>query len=154
MTNLSSKKLLSISFQGISFATYLHRHPPEMCSTSPARMLTSRNYIISIMCGDIWIQVDWRRVPHSKLYEATHIIIALGMFHSKKKIHSKTRSLILDLQIASFNLQPKKHSILILILIVVSCISWGEYLGPKDMRMGSGEGFTIRNFIFLTVHLI
>ena len=27
-------------------------------------------------------------------------------------------------------------------------------MGPRGMRMGSGEGFTIRNFIVCTVHLI
>ena len=32
--------------------------------------------------------------------------------------------------------------------------SWGEYLGPRVMRMGSGEGSTMRNFIVCTVHLI
>ena len=32
--------------------------------------------------------------------------------------------------------------------------SSGEYLGPRGMRMGSGEGSTIRNFIVCTVHLI
>ena len=30
----------------------------------------------------------------------------------------------------------------------------GEYLGPRGMRMGSGEGSTMRNFIVCTVHLI
>jgi hypothetical protein len=29
-----------------------------------------------------------------------------------------------------------------------------DYLGPRGMRMGSGEGFTVRNFIVFTVHLI
>ena len=29
-----------------------------------------------------------------------------------------------------------------------------EYLGPKGMRMGSGEGSTKSNFIFCTVHHI
>ena len=29
-----------------------------------------------------------------------------------------------------------------------------EYLGPKGMRMGSGEGNTMRNFIVCTIHLI
>jgi hypothetical protein len=29
-----------------------------------------------------------------------------------------------------------------------------EYLGPKGLRMGSGEGFTIRNLVVCTVHLI
>ena len=28
----------------------------------------------------------------------------------------------------------------------------GEYFGPKGMRIGSGEGFTIINFIVYTVH--
>ena len=32
--------------------------------------------------------------------------------------------------------------------------SWGEYLGPRGMRMGNGEGSTMRNFIVCTVHLI
>ena len=32
--------------------------------------------------------------------------------------------------------------------------SWGEYLGPRGMRMGSGEGSTMKNFIVCTVHLI
>ena len=32
--------------------------------------------------------------------------------------------------------------------------SWGEYLGPRGMRMGSGEGSTMRNLIVCTVHLI
>ena len=32
--------------------------------------------------------------------------------------------------------------------------SSGEYLGPIGMRMGSGEGSTMRNFIVCTVHLI
>ena len=27
----------------------------------------------------------------------------------------------------------------------------GEYLGPRGMRMGSGEGSTMRNFIVCTV---
>jgi hypothetical protein len=31
---------------------------------------------------------------------------------------------------------------------------YGEYLGPRRARMGSGEGFTIRNFTVCTVHLI
>ena len=30
----------------------------------------------------------------------------------------------------------------------------GEYFGPIGMRMGSGEGSTMRNFIVCTVHLI
>ena len=30
----------------------------------------------------------------------------------------------------------------------------GEYLHPRVMRMGSGEGSTIRNFLVSTVHLI
>jgi len=29
-----------------------------------------------------------------------------------------------------------------------------NYLGPRQMRMGSGEGSTMRNFIVCTVHLI
>ena len=29
-----------------------------------------------------------------------------------------------------------------------------EYLGPRGMRMRSGEGSTMRNFIVCTVHLI
>ena len=29
-----------------------------------------------------------------------------------------------------------------------------EYLGPRGMRMGSGEGFTMGKFIVCTVHLI
>ena len=29
-----------------------------------------------------------------------------------------------------------------------------EYLGPRGMREGSGEGSTMRNFIVCTVHLI
>ena len=32
--------------------------------------------------------------------------------------------------------------------------SWGEYLGPRGMRMASGEGSTMRNFIVYTVHLL
>ena len=32
--------------------------------------------------------------------------------------------------------------------------SSGEYLGPRGMRMGSEEGFTMMNFIVCTVHLI
>ena len=32
--------------------------------------------------------------------------------------------------------------------------SWGEYLGPRGMIMGSREGSTMRNFIVCTVHLI
>ena len=31
---------------------------------------------------------------------------------------------------------------------------WGEYLGPRGMRMGSGGGSTMSNFIVCTVHLI
>ena len=30
----------------------------------------------------------------------------------------------------------------------------GEFLGTKCMRMGNGEGFTMRNLIVFTVHLI
>jgi hypothetical protein len=30
----------------------------------------------------------------------------------------------------------------------------GEYLRPRGMRMRSGEGSTMRNFIVCTVHLI
>ena len=30
----------------------------------------------------------------------------------------------------------------------------GEHLGPTDMRMGSGEGSIMRNFIVCTVHLM
>ena len=30
----------------------------------------------------------------------------------------------------------------------------GEYLGPRGMRMGSGEGSTMKNVIVCTVHLI
>ena len=29
-----------------------------------------------------------------------------------------------------------------------------EYLGPRGMRMGNGEGSAMRNFIVCTVHLI
>jgi len=32
--------------------------------------------------------------------------------------------------------------------------SLGEYVSPRGMRMGSGEGFIMRNFIVGTVHLI
>ena len=32
--------------------------------------------------------------------------------------------------------------------------SWGEYLGPRGMDMGSGENFSMRNFIVFTVPLI
>ena len=32
--------------------------------------------------------------------------------------------------------------------------SWGEYLDPRGMRMGSGEGSTMGNFIVCIVHLI
>ena len=28
----------------------------------------------------------------------------------------------------------------------------GEYLGPKGMIMGSGEGFTMRNLMICTIH--
>ena len=31
--------------------------------------------------------------------------------------------------------------------------SWGEYLGLKGMRMGSGEGATMRNFTVYIIHL-
>ena len=30
----------------------------------------------------------------------------------------------------------------------------GEYLGPRGMKMGSGNGPTMRNFIICTVYLI
>ena len=33
-------------------------------------------------------------------------------------------------------------------------VSSGEYLDPKGMRMESGEGSTMRNFIVYTDHLI
>ena len=32
--------------------------------------------------------------------------------------------------------------------------SWGEYFVPREMRMGSGVGSTMRNIIVCTVHLI
>ena len=31
---------------------------------------------------------------------------------------------------------------------------WGEYLGTRGMKMGSGEVSTMRNFIVCTVHLV
>ena len=36
----------------------------------------------------------------------------------------------------------------------VSSFIFGEYLGLRGMRIGSGEGSTMRNFIVCTVHLI
>ena len=30
----------------------------------------------------------------------------------------------------------------------------GKYLGPKEMRMGNGEGFIMRHFTICTIHLI
>ena len=42
-----------------------------------------------------------------------------------------------------------------LTMVIVICSgSWGEYLGPRRMRMGSGEGSTMRNLIVFTDHLI
>ena len=32
--------------------------------------------------------------------------------------------------------------------------TWGEYFGPKGVRMKSGKGFTMRNLIVCTIHLI
>ena len=32
--------------------------------------------------------------------------------------------------------------------------SSGEFLGPRGMRMGSGEGSTMRKFIVCTIHLV
>jgi len=65
-----------------------------------------------------------------------------------------------------------KHKTIILPVVLYGCETWSltlreerrlglfenrvlrEYLGPKGMRMGSGEGSTMKNFIVCTVHLI
>ena len=40
-----------------------------------------------------------------------------------------------------------------IIFVLATTGSRGEYLGSRRMIMGSREGFTMRNFIFCTVHL-
>ena len=47
-----------------------------------------------------------------------------------------------------------KIKIAIIFRLYLKTGSWGEYLGPTVMRIGSGEGSTMRNFIVCTVHLI
>ena len=41
-----------------------------------------------------------------------------------------------------------------IIIIYFQALVETSYLGPRGMRMGSGEGSTMRNFIVCTVHLI
>ena len=36
----------------------------------------------------------------------------------------------------------------------MNLVSWAKYCGTRGMRMGSGEGSTMRNFIICTVYLI
>ena len=44
--------------------------------------------------------------------------------------------------------------IIIIVIIIIIIIIIIIYLDPREMRMGSGEGFTMRNFIVCTVHLL
>ena len=70
------------------------------------------------------------------------------------------------------NLKIKIYKTIIMPVVLYGCEAWSltlreecrlrvfekrilsEYLGPRGMRMGSGEGYTMRNFIVCTVHLI
>ena len=72
----------------------------------------------------------------------------------------------------SKNLKIKIYKTIILPIVLYGCEIWsltlreesrqgylktesrGEYLGPRGMRMGSGEGSIMRNFIVCTVQLI
>ena len=75
-------------------------------------------------------------------------------------------------RLLSKNLNIKIYKTIILPIVLYGCETWsltlrggcrirylktgfsGEYLGPRWMRMGSGEGSKIRNFIVCTIHLI
>ena len=77
---------------------------------------------------------------------------------------------LLSSRLFSKNLKIKIYKTIILPAVLYDCETWsltlreesrylktgsrGEYLGPRGMRMGSGEGSTMRNFIVCTVHLI
>ena len=70
------------------------------------------------------------------------------------------------------NLKIKIYKTIILPVVLYGCETWSltlreesrlrvfenrilvEYLGPRGMRMGNGEGSTMRSFIVRTVHLI
>ena len=75
-------------------------------------------------------------------------------------------------RLLSKNLKIKIYKTIILPVVLYGCKAWsltlreectlrafekgfcGEYLDPRGMRMGSGEGSTMRNFIVCTVHQI
>ena len=40
------------------------------------------------------------------------------------------------------------------LLVLAKTESWGEYLGPGGIKMGSGKGSIINTFIVSIVHLI
>ena len=62
----------------------------------------------------------------------------------------------------------KRYKTIILLVVVYGCEAWyltlreecrlrvfeNGNLGPRGMRIGIGEGSTMRNFIVCTVHLI
>ena len=101
--------------------------------------ISTRMYAAYTNCSKDW---SWANVPAMGMFPIFFLIFKWGICPQSYKIF--LNAFYTDMYVQSMQAKGiwKQEG------------SWGEYLGPREMRMGNGEGSTISNFIVCTVHLI